>query len=270
MSLQQIYSRSAQILQRFTVDTGSNMQVIYEPAVVSPWDRVNTLRYYGFITDLRMKVQISSIAESEIPNMGVESSRTDRLIAVRDMEWKSARKELELFLETSRQPLTNVARVSLLNRQPFYTINLLPYFTDNGVVNIANDARISARIKNAGYGLLQGSDEVVMYGSVKEEVTTLPEEEAIISSCQSHGWTIGTGNAQILPSNPNRLQLTLVNRGSEGTIFINYGNLAELGKGIALLPNGGSYEINYTNPYKGMISAVADSTGSQLSGMECV
>lgn len=270
MAIQQIYSRSAQILQRFTVTAGSNMQLLYEPALVTPWDTVNTLRYYGFITDLRMKIQIGSIAESVIPNMGLESTRTERLMAAREMEWSSARKELEIFLETSRQPLTNIATVSLLNRQPYYTVNLLPYFTDNGVVNIANDARLSARMKNAGYGLLQGSDEVVIYGSVKEEVTTLPEEEAVITSCQPHSWTIGTGNAQILPSNPNRLQLTLTNRGSSGIIYLNYGNLAEVGKGIALLPNGGSYEINYTNPYKGMISAVASAAGSLLSGLECV
>jgi len=270
MAFQQTYSRSAQILQRFTATAGSEMKTLYEPALVTPWDTVSTLRYYGFITDLRLKIQISSIAESVIPNLGVESSRTDRLIAVRDIEWNSARKELELFLETSRQPLTHIASVSLLNRTPFYTINLMPYFTDNGIINIANDARISARIKNAGYGLLQESDEVVIYGSVKEEVTTLPETEAIITSCQPHAWTIGTGNAQILPANPNRLQLTLTNRGTAGTIYLNYGNLAEVGKGIALLPNGGSYEINYTNPYKGMIAAVASAAGSLLSGLECV
>lgn len=268
--MQQIYSRSAQILQRFTIATGSDMQLLYEPALVSPWDTVATLRYYGFITDLRVKIQIGSIPESQIPNLGIESSRTERLIAVRDLEWNSPRKELELFLETSRQPLTHIASISLQNRTPFYTINLLPYFTDNGVVNIANDARISGRIRNAGFGLLQGSDEIVVYGSVKEEVTTLPEEETIITSCQSHGWTIGTGNAQILPSNPNRQQLTLINRGSSGIIYLNYGNLAEAGKGIALLPNGGSYEINYTNPYKGMISAIADTANSLLSGLECV
>lgn len=270
MAIQQIYSRSAQILQRFSAASDSNMQLLYEPALVSPWDRVSTLRYYGFITDLRMKIQIRSITESVIPNLGVESNRTDRLIAVRDMEWNSPRKELHLFMETSRHPLTHITSISLLNRQPYYVVNLMPYFTDNGIVNIANDTRLSARIQNAGYGLLTGQDEVVVYGSCKEEVTTLPEEERTIQSCQSYTWTVGTGSAQILPSNPNRLQVTFVNRHATGTIYLNYGNVAEVGKGIALMPNGGSYEINFTNPYSGLISAIGSAAGLTLSGLECV
>lgn len=268
--MQQVFSRSAQILQSFTASSSSNMLTLYEPGLVTPWDTVATLRYYGFITDLRVRIDINSIAESVIPNLGVESSRTDRLTAVRDMEWNSARKELQLFLETSHHPAVMIGAVSLLNRLPFYVVNLMPYFTDSGIINIANDARIMARVKDAGYGLLQSTDELVVFGSVKEEVTTLPEEEAVISSCSPYTFTIGTANSQILPANSNRLQLTLVNRGSTGKIYINYGSLAEVNKGIALLPNGGTYEINFTNPYKGMVSAIADTAGSLLSALECV
>lgn len=245
------------------------MLVLYEPSVVTPWDLVATTRYYGFVSDFRLKVQIGSIAESQIPNLDVTTSRAERLAAVRDMEWNSPRKEMQLFMETSRQPLAHIASISLLNRQPYYHINLLPYFTDNGILNVASDARILARITNVGWGLLQGADEVVCFGSVKEEVTTLPEEERIIQFCQPYSWTVVASSQQILPSNPNRLQVTLVNRSATASVFINYGTIAEQGKGIALLP-GGSYEINATNPYLGVISAIASAGSVSLSGLECV
>jgi len=269
MADQLIYSKSTNILKKFSSTTQNNLVVLYEPGVVTPWDVVPTTRYYGFITDLRMKVQIKSIAESQIPQLDITSSRTERILAIRDMEWNSARKEMELFLETSNHALAHIATVSLLNRQPYYHINLLPYLSDLGVFNVANDARLLARVKDAGYGLLQNTDELVVFGSVKEEVTTLPTDAKDIQFCQPYGWTVNAASVQILPSNTKRLQVTLVNKGST-VIYLNYGTIAQVDKGIALLPNGGTYEINLGNPYKGIISAISSQAGGLLSGLECL
>lgn len=267
---QSIYSRSATILRRFTSANLNQLQVLYEPGMVSPWDLLQTTRYFGFITDLRAKVSIRSIGEQDLPDLDVTSSRTERITAVRDMEWGSPRKEFAIYLETSNAPICQIARMSLVNREPYYHVNLLPYFSDNGIVNVASDARILGSVTDAGFGLLGNQDEIIIFGSVKEEVTTLPTEPRIIQMAQPHGWTVGTTSLQILPSNPHRLQATFTNRSTSGRIFLNYGTLAEVGKGICLVPNGGSYEINRTNPYQGMISAIADSANCSLSGLECV
>ncbi|QYO64285.1 hypothetical protein [Leptolyngbya sp. 7M] len=246
------------------------MFVIYEPGVVTPWDYLQTVRFYGFITDLRLKVDIESIAEKELPDLSVTQSRTERLSALRDMEWSGPRKQIGLYLETSGHPITHIASIALLNRLPYYHVNLMSYFTDNAVVQIANDARILAMIEDVGFGLLQGSDEVVIFGSVKEEVTTLPEDERRIEFCQSYNFTVGTQSLQLLSANSQRLQATFVNRHSSAQVFLNYGNTATSGAGICLLPNGGSYEINRTNPYQGVISAISSAAGATLSVMECV
>lgn len=267
---QQIYSRSAQILQRFTPTSSNQPRVIYEPGSVTPWDVVPITRYYGFITDLRMKVDIDSIVEQELPEISAISSKTERITAIRDMEWRSPRKEVELLLEGNGQDMIPIANISLVNRLPYYHVNLMPYFTDNGIFNVASDSRILARIVDAGYGLLEGTDDIVIFGSVKEEVTTLPTEDRDISFCQPLGVTVGTSSVQLLQANINRLQTTFVNTHSSAKIFLHYGNVAELGKGICLMPNGGSYEINRDNPYNGMISAIADAANSTLSVLECV
>lgn len=267
---QSIYSRSVTILKRFASGNLSNFQTIYEPGFTTPWDRLPINRYYGFITDLRAKIKITSIPEKPLPVLDAEQSRTERLTAVRDLEWMSERYELGLYLQASGTGILHIASLSLLNRRPFYQINLLPYFTDNSLINIASDARILARIENAGYGLLSGQDEVVIFGSVKEEVTTLPEDAKQISFCQNFGLTVGATSVQLLPANANRLQATFVNTHSSNRVFLNYGALATVNQGIALMPNGGSYEINETNPYKGMISAVAGGAGTTMTFIECV
>lgn len=267
---QQIYSRSVTILKKFTQNTQSSMITVYEPGVVSPFDLLATTRYYGFITDLRMHVDINSIEEKPLPELSVLDSRSERITAVRDLEWNSERREIEFYLEATGTPLCKIAAVSLLNRLPYYHVNLMPYFTDNAIINVGADARISARIVNAGYGLLQGTDEVVIFGSVKEEVTTLPTEPRVIQFAQPLAWTVGTASVQVLPANPSRLQATLVNHHATAKIFINYGALAELNKGICLLPAGGSYEINLTNPYAGVISAISTVAGATLSVLEAV
>jgi hypothetical protein len=52
-------------------------------------------------------------------------------------------------------------------------------------------------------------------------------------------------------------------------VFINYGGMAELGKGITLMRGGGSYEINLSNLYRGAISAIA-ANPLTLTGIEAV
>lgn len=265
--LQQTYSRTQQILESF--GPGSGQKTIYQPSTVSPWDRVQTLRFYGFITSLRMRVDINSIAESELPNLDPTSSRTDRLLAVRDMEWRNPRKQITFYLKTARTPWLPLFDVSLLNRLPYYQVDLLPYFTSNMSFDTANDCAIAAQITNAGYGLLNSSDNVTLYGSVREEITTLPTDAPEISYGQPHAWEVGTDSQILLPANPNRLQATLVNRSLTTDCFLNYGAIATLGQGITLMRGGGSYEINLQNPYRGAVSAIA-SEPCTVTGLEGV
>ena len=265
---QSIYSRSQSILQNFSNATEGNMLVLYEPGSVTPWDVVPTTRYYGFILDLKAMVDVTSIEETAIPELDPTASRTERFLAIRNMEWNSPRKELELFMRTSTQPISKIGAVSLLNRRPFYQVNLLPFFSDNGVINVGNDAQILARIRDVGYGLLANNDQVTVFGSVKEEVTTLPESASEVQFCQPYSFNVTMQSNQLLAANPNRIQLTITNMGTNN-VFLNYGLIAENGKGIALVAGGGSYEINSANPYKGAISAIG-AGNSTLSLIECV
>jgi len=236
--LQQTYSRTQQILTAFDADDAS-MRIIYQPSAISPYDRVQTLRFYGFITSLRMKVDIKSINEADLPDLEADSTRLERLTALRNMEWRSPRKQITFFLRTANVSWQPIFDISLLNRLPYYAVNLLPYLTDNISFDTSNDCLIAAQITNAGYGLLEGADRVTLYGSVREEITTLPTDSKEISFATPHSWTLGSGG------------------------------MASLGQGITLMRGGGSYEINLTNLYRGAISAIS-ANPLTLTGIEAV
>lgn len=266
--LQQTYSRTQQILSAFAAND-SSMRIIYQPSAISPYDRVQTLRFYGFITSLRMKVDIQSINEQNLPDLESDATRLERLTALRDMEWKSARKQITFFLKTSNVPWQPIFDVSLINRLPYYSVNLLPYLTDNISFDTSNDCLIGAQITDAGYGLLEGADRVTLYGSVREEITTLPTDAKEIAFATPFSWTINSTSRIILPANPHRQQVTLVNNSFVNEAYINYGGMASLGEGITLMRGGGSYEINQSNLYRGAISAIS-ANPLTLTGIEAV
>jgi hypothetical protein len=267
--IQQAYSRNVSILKSFTSGSGTSMVQLYAPGSVTPWDRTATIRYYGFITSLRMKVDINSLPESQIPRIELTDDQTARITTIRDLEWKSARKQIDFFLKTSQISWQHIASISLLNRLPYYHVNLLQYLTDGSAFEVGNDTRLAARISDAGYGLLSTTDNVTIFGSCQEEATALPTDEPNISYAQDFSWEVGTNSQIVLPANPNRLQATFVNSSSSQDIFLSYGGIAHQGKGIALLRGGGTYEINKFNPYKGAIAAISTGTAG-LVGMEAV
>ncbi|MEP0868875.1 hypothetical protein NDA01_03565 [Trichocoleus desertorum AS-A10] len=267
--IQQAYSRNVSVIKAFSSASGTSMVQLYAPGSVTPWDRTATIRYYGFITSLRMSVNIKSIPESQIPNIQLTDDQTARMLAVRDMEWKEPRKQIDLFIKNSQISWQRIASLSLLNRLPYYHVNLLQYLTDSSSLEVGNDTRLAARISDAGYGLLNNTDSVTIFGSVQEEATALPTDERDISYTSDFSWELGTNSQIILPANPNRLQASFVNDSETQNVYLSYNGIAQQGKGIALLKAGGTYEINKFNPYKGAISAVA--TGNcNLVGLEAV
>jgi hypothetical protein len=267
--IQQAYSRNVSIIKSFTSASGTSMIQLYAPGSVTPWDRTATIRYYGFITSLRIKIDINSLPESDIPNVSLTADRSERITAVRDMEWRSARKQIDLFIKNSQISWQPIASVSLLNRLPFYHVDLMPYLTSSNAFEVGNDTRLAARIANVGYGLLNDTDSVTIFGSAQEEATALPTDEPVISYSTDFSWDVTAQSQIILPANPHRLQATFVNQSETHNLYLSYGGQAQAGKGIALLKGGGTYEINKFNPYKGAISAV--STGPlTLVGMEAV
>jgi hypothetical protein len=228
---------------------------------------------------LRAKIEISSIEESDIPALEPESTRAERLAAVREMEWQSKRKELQILAKTHNTPWIELFRISLLNRQPYYIMNVLPYLTEASDFLMGNTFHLAAKIRNVGYGLLENEDKVILFGGVQEQAWFLnPNSQPMVSGtstsqynqCVNYAFpVIGDSSTVLLSANVNRKYLMIINN-SSNRVWVSHSDTAVVGEGIYIEP-GGHYEISALNLYTGSISAICN-TGetANLTGVECV
>lgn len=81
---------------------------------------------------------------------------------------------------------------------------------------------------------------------------------------------VGTGTepyTTVLDANDARIHAVICNDG-DCTVYLAFGQEAEVGYGIRLSPNGGSYEINLNNLFTGAITAAVEP--SKAPGYLCV
>lgn len=88
----------------------------------------------------------------------------------------------------------------------------------------------------------------------------------LITTCEASAPAVSDESGDVLAANPDRLSAVIVNP-NDFDVCLRRGTPAVFGQGILLKANGGSYEINETNLYKGVITAIAE---SGKSGTLCV
>ncbi|MGJ3253693.1 MAG: hypothetical protein ACFE0J_21540 [Elainellaceae cyanobacterium] len=262
------YVRGRTILKTLNATNSPLIETLWEPGWLTPYDRSTVLRYSGIIRSLRAKIKIESLPESTLPNMDVTTSRTDRLSALRELEWNSPRKQFDVWLRNAYVQWTHIFSVSALNRPPFYQVDLLPFFCGDFEYYLAEDSAIGISITDVGYGLLHSGDEITIFGSVREEANALPGDgQPTVST--NFGASVTTQSQVILPANSQRKMAIFVNTSPTHDIYLSYGAVAVTGQGIPILRNGGTHEINHSNLWQGVISAVATGNAT-VSGMEAV
>ncbi|WP_138504065.1 hypothetical protein [Nostoc sp. PA-18-2419] len=161
--------RNVNILQELNASMGTEIVELYQPGYLNSLDVVSNAKYSGFITSLRLTIDITSIDELEVVEN--DTLADDATIAenAKTTFNNNAKKCLSFFLKTSATPLIKVADIYLFNQRPFYYLNLLPYFTSANTFDIAPDAIIAAQMKEVGYGLLSNDDRILILGTVIEE-----------------------------------------------------------------------------------------------------
>jgi hypothetical protein len=267
--VQESFQRTVNILTLLNHESGSDIITIYRPSQVSKYDRVQTLRFYGFLTSLRARIEIKSLPESRPPASEITDSTLDRTIALQTYEWGAPRIHLELLMKTSRQTWLPIAAISCRNVRPYMLMDLMPYLTNNLSFDMSNDAVLGVRIVNAGYGLLTIIDRVTLIGCIREEITTIPTENDEVTLSQSHRFEVTNESQFIFEATPNRKLLVLTNKSLNIDVTLGFGGATVPEYGITLMRGGGSYEINKTNLYKGAISAITNQLGTAiLTGIE--
>ncbi len=163
------FFRNVNILRQLSATSGSQVVPIYQPGTINPLSLSQGARYSGFITSLRVCVDITSIAAVEFPD--VEPGMTDGEIQAlfAGFSRTAPKKEMDLLLQNSGQPPVKIATMLLYNRRPYYTQDLLMYLTGSAAFDVGSDTVFSLRIVPSTFGLLGPNDRVNIYGSAVEE-----------------------------------------------------------------------------------------------------
>ncbi len=134
-----------------------------------------------FIKNLKVFASINSLDNAILPDFKIEDSDTDRLHKVLDIEWKSPRKQIDLFIQSNNKDWLPIGSTSLLNPAgyPFRIYNLMDLFTDNLALELGDNSRIGIKVKDVGYGLLASTDLVTIHGSYVEEIYLVSKEPPI-------------------------------------------------------------------------------------------
>jgi hypothetical protein len=90
-----------------------------------------------------------------------------------------------------------------------------------------------------------------------------------VGVCTAATVEVDTTSTSILASNGNRTSVVIVNNGS-ADVFIRRGTPAIAGQGILLKAEGGFYEINASNLYTGVITAITASGTTNLALESCL
>lgn len=171
----QSFQRNRTIATKLNIDNGAAVVTIFECNGVSNKSKYNTASDVitnGYIKNLRAKATIKSLAEVQMPVFNIEDTQSIRAQKSLNLEWGSARKQMDCYISWNNSSWFCVGSVSLLNPSgyPYRSYNLQDVYTDNLALELGDNGRIGIGISDAGYGLLSGADEVIIYGSYLEEV----------------------------------------------------------------------------------------------------
>lgn len=119
----------------------------------------------GLVESLRAVVSLPSLGTpNPLPEGFGSLPKTDRPEAYRNWLYSQPRKLLELLVGGKVW-----AKIPLINRDPWYEVNLMPYLSDQSIARIAPGKNLEARLANAGFGLYSPQDSILIKGFGVEE-----------------------------------------------------------------------------------------------------
>ncbi|MBE9179116.1 hypothetical protein IQ268_11140 [Oculatella sp. LEGE 06141] len=206
------FFRNVNILKRLDATATNQLIDLYQPGTLNTQSLKPDVRYSGFITSLRIAVDISSVSPVEFPAREPGMSDGELNTLLRQLDAGAPKKMMDLFLRSSDSEPLRIGSISLYNRRPYYNIDILYYLTDAAACDIASDAVLSVQVRGVGYGLLTGTDSVSIFGSsVEEAENTAPSLIVNVFGGGGSGGSTATGNVvtdeagQVITNNAGEL-----------------------------------------------------------------
>jgi hypothetical protein len=214
---------------------------------------------YLEIEDLKATSWIYSLQKIAYPVFQLEDTDSKIALAAVNLEWKSARIQLDLLCNINKSGnWQKLSSYSLLNPDPY------PYREYQlGNHSLGSNAMIGLQIKNVGYGLLQngsaGNDRVTVFADLKRTITM---EQSVEKSTRLNPTVPRFVPTKIVQSNINRKSMTILNKGNYIT-YIDIDNQLNSDRYLVNLNPGAYYEVP-TPVYKGEYWALNERENAEL------
>lgn len=231
----------------------------------------NIVSYNLFVKNFKAYAKIRSVPIAPMPILFDEDNETVRIQKILDIEWRTPRKQIDLFISNGEIDSTweTVGSVSLLNPSgyPYRSYNLLDIYTANLAIELGEKGKIGVKITDVGYGLLQPEDEVTIHGSYVQEISVASEGSTggIVNpptitpiEMEEVKIEIASGLSTLIAnSNPDRIYLLLQNISNDETCWITFANGEAVENAGLKIPAGGHYEFSTKDiPYFGEIKGI--------------
>jgi hypothetical protein len=175
-----------------------------------------------------------------MPDYLIGESKTSALTKTLNLEWKSDRYQLDLYLTTD-YPLTASTQwnlqgsISLINPAgyPYRTYRLKDLLTNDLAFSLGQNATLGYAIRNVGKGVIQAMDTVVITGSWKQELVLLqPDWQPLVVQggtispvtqyTDNNQVNLSTTKKQLLAPRGNRLSGFITNQSTSLSFFLKY------------------------------------------------
>lgn len=164
--------RNVNILAEVNANSSHEIVNIYQPGLVNAGSGTGShtgVPFSGFITSLRLTVNIVSLNELIIPPSTFTQPASITETMERELILTSPKKCLSLFLKKPDILPILIGDIYLFNRRPYYFIGLLKYFSDALTFDVAPNTTIGIQQKDVGNGFLAGNDKLIIIGAGIEE-----------------------------------------------------------------------------------------------------
>lgn len=179
------------ILEQINSTNFTEIRQVYKP----------TLDHSGFITSLGLTINVKSIPSANFPYIP-DDTPPDVLESIfQNIEAETQFKELRILLKKGAGAWIEKAKIRIFNKEPYYEVDLMPYYTKTNTIDVADDLSLGIQVK-AGDSLTV-ADNIVVFGTAVEEKKNNGNEELAdrISALESLLGVFGAPSANLPGSN---------------------------------------------------------------------
>ena len=153
------------ILDEINSTNYSSVRLLYKP----------TVGYSGFVTTLKLKINLKSIFRADFPYIPDDTPADVVNQIFQDLEETLVFKEVRILSRKDPGPWFEIATIRIYNKEPFYNVNLMPYYADSNTIDVAED--LSLGVQLAIGNTLATNDKILAFGTVIEEKKNNGNEE---------------------------------------------------------------------------------------------